>query len=87
MKLLPYAAATFLGIIPGTFAYAYIGAGLDSVIAAQEAANPGCAAAGTCEINPGSLVTTDVIVAMVALGLISLLPVVIKKIRGRPLSQ
>jgi uncharacterized membrane protein YdjX (TVP38/TMEM64 family) len=87
MKLLPYAAATFLGIIPGTFAYAYIGAGLDSVIAAQEAANPGCAAAGTCEIDPGSLVTTDVIVAMVALGLISLLPVVIKKIRGRPLSQ
>ncbi|MBL6430453.1 MAG: TVP38/TMEM64 family protein [Alphaproteobacteria bacterium] len=28
------------GILPGTFAYAFIGAGLDSVIAAQEAANP-----------------------------------------------
>lgn len=84
MKLLPYAAATFLGIIPGTFAYAYIGAGLGSVIAAQEEANPGCAAAGNCQIDPSSLLTTEIIVAMAALGIISILPVVWRKIRAKP---
>jgi len=83
MRLMPYVAATFLGIIPGTFAYAYIGAGLDSVIMAQEIANPGCAANGTCKIDPGALITVDVIIAMAALGFISLLPVVIRKIRKK----
>ncbi|MEZ5839735.1 MAG: TVP38/TMEM64 family protein [Hyphomicrobiales bacterium] len=36
--------ATFIGIIPGTAAYSFLGAGLDSVVAAQRAANPECAA-------------------------------------------
>lgn len=87
MRLVPYVVATFLGIIPGTLAYSYIGAGLDSVIMAQEEANPGCAAAGTCEIDPASLVTTEVILAMVGLGVISLLPVVVKKLRRKPLDN
>lgn len=81
MKLVPYMIATFIGIIPGTLAYAYIGSGLDSVIMAQEVANPGCAANGTCQIDPSALITGDVIIAMVGLGFISLLPVVIKRIK------
>ena len=85
MRLGPYVLATFLGIIPGTLAYSYIGSGLDSVIMAQEHANPGCAAAGTCEIDPSTLITKDVIIAMVALGIISLLPVIVKKLRRKPL--
>ncbi len=32
MKLVPYAVATFIGIIPGTFAYAYLGQGLGTTI-------------------------------------------------------
>ena len=32
MKLLPYVIATFIGIIPGTFAYAYLGQGLGTTI-------------------------------------------------------
>ena len=83
MRLMPYLTATFLGIIPGTLAYAYIGSGLESVIMAQEIANPGCAANGTCKIDPGALITGDVIIAMVALGCISLLPVVIRKFRKK----
>ena len=35
-----------IGIIPATFAFAFVGAGLDSVIAAQEAAYRACLAAG-----------------------------------------
>lgn len=85
MRVAPYALATFLGIIPGTLAYSYIGAGLDSVIMAQEEAHPGCAAAGTCEIDPSSLITTEVLIAMIGLGLISLLPVIVRKFRKKPL--
>lgn len=82
MRLTPYAAATFLGIIPGTFAYAFVGAGLDSLVAAQEAANPGCAAAGTCAIDPAALVTPQILAAMVALAVLAILPVIIRRWRG-----
>ena len=37
MRLAPFAAATVLGIMPATFAFAFVGSGLDSVIVAQEA--------------------------------------------------
>ncbi len=82
MRLIPYAVATLVGIIPGTFAFAYIGAGLDSVIAAQEEANPGCADAGMCSIDIGALVTTDLLIALAGLAALSALPFIIKKIRG-----
>ncbi|WP_029058373.1 TVP38/TMEM64 family protein [Stappia stellulata] len=83
MRLRPYLVATFFGILPGTFAYAFIGAGLDSVIAAQEAADPGCAAAGTCSIELSALITRDIVLAFAALGLAALIPVGVKKWRRR----
>lgn len=81
MRLAPYALATFIGIIPGTLAYAYLGAGLDSIIAAQEAADPGCAAAGSCAIDPSALVTREIVLAMAGLALISILPLAVRKWR------
>lgn len=81
MKLSRFTLATFLGIIPGTFAYAYVGAGLGSVIEAQERANPGCAAAGDCAIDPSGLVTPEVLAGMAGLAVISILPVAIRKWR------
>jgi len=82
MKLLPYAVATFFGIIPGGLAFAYIGAGLNSIIEAQQLANPGCAEAGTCSIDPGALVTTEILIAMGALAAISILPLLVRKLRA-----
>jgi len=88
MRVFPYALATFIGIIPGTFAFAYIGAGLDSVIAAQEVANPGCADAGTCSIEVGALVTTDLLIALAGLAVLSVIPFIIKKMRGgKPVAE
>jgi uncharacterized membrane protein YdjX (TVP38/TMEM64 family) len=84
MRVWPYAVSTFIGIIPGTFAYAYIGAGLESVIAAQEAANPGCMAAGTCSLDVKSLVTPQMVAAMAGLGVVSLAPVVLKRLGWWP---
>ena len=46
VRLAIFAAATALGIIPATFTFAFFGAGLDSVIAAQQAAYRSCLAAG-----------------------------------------
>lgn len=77
-----YVIATFFGILPGTYAYSFVGAGLDSVIEAQEAANPGCAAAGTCRIDVSALVTKELVLAFAALGIVSLIPVILKKWRA-----
>jgi uncharacterized membrane protein YdjX (TVP38/TMEM64 family) len=82
-----FLAATAIGIIPGTFCYAMVGAGLDSVISAQETAFRACIAAGRqdCRLNfdASTAVTPELIVALVALGLVSLVPILIKKLRGR----
>lgn len=82
VRLSVYGWATFIGILPGTYAYSFVGTGLDSIIEAQEAANPGCAAAGTCQVDIGALVTPEIVVAFAALGVVSLLPVVVRKLRG-----
>lgn len=76
-----FVGATAIGIVPGTFAYAFLGTGLDSLIAAQEAANPGCAEAGTCKIALGSLLTPTMIGAILALAVLALLPPLVKRLR------
>lgn len=82
-----FIATTALGILPGTFAFAIAGAGLDSVIAAQHNAYMACVAAGgsACEMrfNPRALVTTELMAAFVALGLVALIPIAIKQWRKR----
>lgn len=83
MKLMPYAIATFIGIIPGTFAFAYLGAGLDSIISEQEQANPGCVDNGTCELEASALVTPELLLALGGLAALSFLPFVVRKLRGR----
>ncbi|MBX9740561.1 MAG: TVP38/TMEM64 family protein [Beijerinckiaceae bacterium] len=76
---------TAVGIVPGTFAYAFAGAGLDSVVAAHRAAKDACMAAGAAacdmQISPGQLVTRELVLALAALGCVALLPVLIKRFR------
>ena len=82
VRLGTFLAATAIGIIPGTFAFAMVGAGLDSVIAAQESMFRACIAAGRsdCRLNfdPSAAVTPQLIAALVALGVVSLVPVVVR---------
>ncbi|WP_261971549.1 TVP38/TMEM64 family protein [Prosthecodimorpha staleyi] len=79
MRLAPYALATFLGILPGTIAFAVIGAGLDRIIAAE----PACVLEGTCRLRLKSLLGPELLIGLTALGLIALLPVLIRVIRRR----
>jgi uncharacterized membrane protein YdjX (TVP38/TMEM64 family) len=86
-----YVVTTFLGIIPGTFAFALAGNGLDSVIEAQQFAHQSClakAAEGAQEscpqgLDPSALLTPELIAGLVALGLVSLIPVAVKWFRRR----
>jgi uncharacterized membrane protein YdjX (TVP38/TMEM64 family) len=87
VRLGPFVAATALGIIPGAFVYAFAGTGLDSVISAQQAANHDCLAAGRPDchfvFDPKDVLTPQLIGALVVLGLLALVPVIVKKLRAR----
>lgn len=88
VPLRTYLVATALGIIPGTLAYALLGDGLGATIDALEAADPGCASAGTCKIGFDLLLAPGPLIAMAALCIVALIPIVVKKIRvrtGKPL--
>jgi len=84
-----YAIGTFVGIIPGTFAFAFVGAGLDSIIAAQQASYDACIADqgidGGCAfaLDPGSLLTPEILLAFAALGVVALIPIVVRRLRER----
>lgn len=88
VKLRTYVTTTFLGIIPGTFAFAFVGAGLDSIITAQQAAHVQCIAqksVAECpyELSVSSLITPQLLLAFAALGVVALIPVALKKWKAR----
>jgi uncharacterized membrane protein YdjX (TVP38/TMEM64 family) len=78
-----YVIATFLGIIPATFAFATAGAGLDSVIMAAKHEYAACvvlrgAEACKLKIHVSSLLTKELILALVLLGVVALIPGILK---------
>lgn len=91
VPLRTYVLGTFLGIIPGTTAYSVAGAGLGSVIEAQNAgyqaclAKAGATAATACPytIDTSALITRELVLAFVLLGLVALIPVALKKWKER----
>ncbi len=84
MSLRTFALATLIGIIPGSYAFAWLGRGLGSVIDAARATHEACMtqnAAAACgyEFSASSLVTPQLLCGFAALGAVSLIPVVLKK--------
>jgi uncharacterized membrane protein YdjX (TVP38/TMEM64 family) len=71
VSLRDYVLYTFIGIIPGTFVFASVGAGLDSVFAAGES------------FTPASVLTPQVVIALVGLAALALIPVLYKAWRRR----
>lgn len=77
-----FVAATTVGIIPATIAFTWLGSGLDSLIDAQAARHRECLESGAAECNftleLGTLLTREIVLAFVALGVVALIPVAIK---------
>ncbi len=68
-----FVAATFIGILPGTFAYAYLGQGVDSVLVAARDAGK------TASLS--DLVTPDITLAFAALAVVAAIPMVVARLR------
>ncbi len=87
VRLSTFAAATAIGIVPGGFAFAFVGSGLTSVITAQEKAYRACLDAGRADcrldFDLKAAVTPELLMALAALGVVALIPVVVKRLRAR----
>ena len=66
-----YVIGTFFGIIPGSFVFASVGAGLGSIFEAGG------------EFSAKGILTPQVMIALVGLAALSLIPVVYKKIKSK----
>jgi uncharacterized membrane protein YdjX (TVP38/TMEM64 family) len=89
IRLSTFVLATVLGIIPAGFIFAYLGTGLDAVIDEEVRRWRDCVAQsgeGSCrlELDPLSLLTPGMIIALAALAALALVPVVIRKFTRKP---
>jgi uncharacterized membrane protein YdjX (TVP38/TMEM64 family) len=86
VPLRTFALGTAIGVIPATYTFAIAGAGLDSIIGAQQAAREACLAAQrddcTFDLSLSSLLTPQIIAAFAALGVLALAPVLVKRFYG-----
>lgn len=87
VPLSTFIAATALGGLPAAFAFAFGGAGLDSVIDAQAASLRECLAsadAPDCHLNfdPRQILTPELLGALLALAALALVPVAVRHWRG-----
>ncbi|PZF76520.1 TVP38/TMEM64 family protein [Aestuariivirga litoralis] len=89
MPLSTFLAATLIGIIPGSIAFALIGAGLDGVIDDQLLAFKVCAEQNGAEnchltLSPGMLISPELLWGLTGLGVVALLPTLLRLWRNRP---
>ena len=81
----------FLATHSATLVFASVGAGLDSVIGAQSSAYHACVAAGRADcrvdFDPGAVLTPQLIAALLALGLLALVPVLVRRMAARRLGR
>lgn len=71
VSLRTYVLATLVGIVPGSFVYATVGAGLGSIFDRNEV------------FTASGILTPEIVTALVGLSVLSLLPVAYKLIKAR----
>ncbi len=86
VRLATFVAATAIGIVPATFAFAFFGAGLASAIAAQAPAYRACVAAGGAHcalgFDPRAAASPELIAALCVLAVLALTPVAVKRYKA-----
>jgi uncharacterized membrane protein YdjX (TVP38/TMEM64 family) len=89
VRLGTFLAATSIGIIPATVTFAVFGAGLETVVAAQETQYTACLATGrancSVDFDLSHVVTPTLLASLAALGALALVPVLARRILGRRL--
>lgn len=70
VRLPVFVIGTFIGIIPGSLVFTLVGSGLDEIFARGE------------ELSLSSVLSIEMILGFTGLGLLSLVPVVYKRLRG-----
>lgn len=79
-----FAATTLIGIVPGTVAFAVAGAGLDDLVAGRIEARRACLdnGGGPCDFDfsIGAVLTPGVLATLAALAVLSLIPIIVKKL-------
>jgi uncharacterized membrane protein YdjX (TVP38/TMEM64 family) len=87
VRLSTFLAATAIGILPATVTFAVFGAGLGSVIAAQEAQYNVCLASGrtdcSVDFDLSRVLTPTLLGALAAFGILALVPVFAKRLWRR----
>jgi len=88
VNLRTFVTATFFGIIPGTMAFSFAASQLGAVIEKTNAEHAACLAANAATacpyvIDTGTLVSKEILLAFAAIGVVALIPVVVKKLSGR----
>ena len=88
VPLRTYVIGTALGIIPGTFAFSFAASQLGTVIEKTNAEHAACVAEkgeAACPyvIDAGTLVSKEIILAFAAIGVVALIPVIVKKWSNR----
>ncbi|AWI90747.1 SNARE associated Golgi family protein [Methylobacterium sp. DM1] len=83
VRLRTFALATLLGLTPGAFIYAGLGAGLEDMLSTRDAAKAACLAAGGTDCSKGidlrALVTPGMVAALAALAGFALLTVYLRR--------
>lgn len=87
MRLKTYVLATYVGMLPVCFAFAFAGSGLDEVIASHEKTRQECLATGraACPIsfNVKSLLTPELMIGLGILGFLALAPIAVRSWQRR----
>jgi uncharacterized membrane protein YdjX (TVP38/TMEM64 family) len=91
VRLSTFVVATSIGILPATVTFAMFGAGLGSVVAAQEAQYNACLATQrtncAVDFDLSNVLTPTLVGALVAFGLLALVPVFARRVFGRKLGM
>jgi uncharacterized membrane protein YdjX (TVP38/TMEM64 family) len=83
VRLKTFALATMIGVVPVIFTFATAGAGLEGAVAAHRDVQRACEAAGGADcghpMDLRDLITPKILIAFAALGVLSLVPVILRR--------
>lgn len=88
-KLSTFSWTTFIGIVPATFAFTFIGEGIGAILATEQEKYEQCmlaangAKACVFKVSAGEFFSRELLIGLAVMGICALLPIIYKKYKGR----